>query len=115
MSDQKTPRILVIGAGAMGVVVGYHLSLAGAEITYLVRSHRATALDRPQTLYNYNNDQLQVFKDYSFMTDPSAMISAHYDYIFVTLDGASLRNETGKSLVRTIGEAYDLLKCGPCI
>lgn len=30
--DQQ-PKILIVGAGAMGVVTGYHLGLAGVAVT----------------------------------------------------------------------------------
>ncbi|KAI1370266.1 hypothetical protein F4677DRAFT_438806 [Hypoxylon crocopeplum] len=105
MSGNSRSRILVIGAGAMGVLTGYHLSLAGAQVTFLVRRHRAETLSRPQILYCYDDNKLKEYEGYSFITDPSEMVGANYDYIVIALDGASLRNETGQSLVKTIGEA----------
>jgi ketopantoate reductase len=36
----QTPQILIVGAGAMGLGVGYHLQLAGAAIAFLVRPDR---------------------------------------------------------------------------
>ena len=43
MTNEK-PGVLIVGAGAMGLVIGYHLSLAGAQITFLVRPQRLAAL-----------------------------------------------------------------------
>ncbi|KAI2615344.1 hypothetical protein GGR54DRAFT_632228 [Hypoxylon sp. NC1633] len=105
MSDHSRPRILVVGAGAMGIITGYHLGLAGADVTFLIRPHRSDALNRPQILYCYDDNQLKEYKDYTYITDPSKMIGASYDFIVITVDGASLRNETGLSLMKTIGEA----------
>ena len=105
MATQHKPQVLVIGAGSMGAIVGYHLSLAGAGVTFLVRAHRAKQLDRPQLLYCYDDKKLKEFKDFSYFTDPAKIIGAKYDYIVITLDSAALRNDTGKELVRTIGEA----------
>jgi len=105
MSEHHRPHILVIGAGSMGIITGYHLSLAGADVTFLVRPHRAEALDRPQILYCYDDNKLKEYKGFTYFTDPSEMVGANYDYIVITLDGASLRNEVGRSLVKTIGEA----------
>ncbi|KAI1413821.1 hypothetical protein F5Y13DRAFT_160130 [Hypoxylon sp. FL1857] len=108
MSEQSKARILIIGAGSMGIITGYHLSLAGADVTFLIRPHRAEALNRPQILYCYDDNKLKEYTGYSYITNPSNIIGAKYDYIVITLDGASLRNETGLSLVKTIGEAVRL-------
>ena len=41
------PAVLVVGAGAVGLVMGYHLSLAGAQVTFLVRAGRKQAFQSP--------------------------------------------------------------------
>jgi ketopantoate reductase len=93
MAKHLSPCILIIGAGSMGIITGYHLSLAGAHTTFLVRAHRTKELDQPQMLYCYDDNKLKEYKGYAYITDPSEMIGAKYDYIVVTLDGASLRND----------------------
>lgn len=98
-------RVLIVGAGAMGMVTGYILHLAGAEVTFLVRPHRAETLNHPQSLYYYNDNSLKEFKDYTYLTDPSQILGKEYDFIVITLDGAALKSETGRSLVKTIGSA----------
>lgn len=98
-------RVLIVGAGAMGMVTGFILHLAGAEVTFLVRPHRAEALNHPQRLYYYNDNSLKEFKEYTYLTYPSQILDKEYDFIVITLDGAALKNETGQSLVRTIGSA----------
>ncbi|KAI0380163.1 hypothetical protein F5Y04DRAFT_258419 [Hypomontagnella monticulosa] len=105
MSEHFKPRILVIGAGSMGIITGYYLGRAGAEVTFLVRPHRAEALNRPQILYCYDDNKLKEYTGYTYITNPSEMVGAKYDYVVIALDGASLRNETGTNLVKTIGEA----------
>jgi Ketopantoate reductase PanE/ApbA len=105
MNEHRKPRILVIGAGSMGIIMGYILSLSGAEVTFLVRPHRAEALNRPQILYCYDDNKLKEYKGYTYFTDQSKMVGANYDYIVITLDAASLRNDVGQSLVKTIGDA----------
>ena len=37
--------------------------------------------------------------------DPLDMAGANYDHTLITLNAASLRNEVGQNLVKTIGEA----------
>ncbi|KAI2619042.1 hypothetical protein GGS26DRAFT_595520 [Hypomontagnella submonticulosa] len=105
MSEHPKTRILIIGAGSMGIVTGYYLGLAGADVTFLVRPHRAETLSRPQILYCYDDNKLKEYQGYTYIANPSEMVGANYDYIVIALDGASLRNETGLSLVKTIGEA----------
>src|SRR3978361_87695 len=99
MNEHPSRHVLIVGAGAMGIVYGYLLGLAGAEVTFLIRPHRAEALSHPQLLYCYNNHQLKTFKDYKYITDPSKVADAEYDYIIVTLDGNALSSEVGQSLV----------------
>ncbi|KAI8961340.1 hypothetical protein F5Y11DRAFT_230928 [Daldinia sp. FL1419] len=105
MGGNPRPRILVIGAGSMGVLTGYHLSHAGADVTFLVRPHRAKALDHPQMLYCYDDNKLKEYRHYNYITNPSLLLGSNYDYIVIALDGASLRNEAGLDLVKTIGDA----------
>lgn len=105
MGQEQDRRVLIVGAGSMGIIMGYILQLAGVEVTFLVRPHRAEALNHPQKLYCYDDNQLKTFTGYKYITSPSKMLGADYDYIVITLDGAALRNEVGQSLVKTIGEA----------
>jgi len=105
MSDTKRPHVLIVGAGAMGILTGYHLELANAEVTFLVRPHRKPMLEKPQILYNYNDNELKEYKGLRCLTDPSEMVGQTYDYIVVTLDGNALRSEAGETLVKSLGEA----------
>ncbi|KAI1802087.1 hypothetical protein F4811DRAFT_531048 [Daldinia bambusicola] len=105
MGVNPRSRILIIGAGSMGILTGYHLSLAGADVTFLIRPHRASLLDSPQILYCYDDNQLKEYKRYSYITDPLLIARSNYDYAVIALDGASLRSETGLDLVKTIGGA----------
>nr|GEX01774.1 zinc-type alcohol dehydrogenase-like protein [Tanacetum cinerariifolium] len=97
------PRVLIVGAGAMGLVAGYHLQLAGAEITYLVRPGRLEALARPQVLYCYDDATLRSFSGYSVVTQPGEQPDA-YAYVLLTLDGASLHAAEGTALLHQLGD-----------
>ncbi|KAI1214640.1 uncharacterized protein F4807DRAFT_455093 [Annulohypoxylon truncatum] len=105
MTEITKPRVLIIGAGSMGIVTGYYLHLAGAEVTFLIRPHRKEALNRPQILYSYDDNTLKTYKEYTYLTNPTSIIGGNYHYIIITLDGVALRGETGVQLVKTIGEA----------
>ncbi|KAJ9637555.1 hypothetical protein H2204_004704 [Knufia peltigerae] len=105
MSHQSNPRVLIVGAGSMGLVCGYILSEAKAEITFLVRPHRVKDLSPPRRLYCFNDHKLKTFQAYQVATDPEHMIDAQYDFILITLDTHALMNEVGTELVKVIGKA----------
>jgi len=105
MPTSNKAQVLIIGAGAIGIILGYHLELAGADITFLVRPHRLNELQNPQTLYCHDDHSLKVFKGYHYITEVSELLDKTYDYIFIALDGAALKSESGQNLIRTIGKA----------
>jgi ketopantoate reductase len=106
---QNTPAakksILIAGAGAMGLAAGYHLSLAGAEITFLVRPGRFAGLVTPQTLYCYDDNTLKIFTGYKVISDIGGADPTYYDYVMVTLDGSAARSAEGTELLKSIGDA----------
>ncbi|KAI1092486.1 hypothetical protein F5B19DRAFT_202584 [Rostrohypoxylon terebratum] len=105
MSENIKPRVLVVGAGSMGIITGYYLHKAGAEVTFLIRPRREESLKRPQILYCYEHNSLKSYQEYTYLTNPSDIVGKNYDFIVVTLDGAVLRSNTGVQLVKTIGES----------
>lgn len=99
------PRILIVGAGALGVVTGYHLALAGAEISFLVRPNRLAALQAGQKLYCFDDLSIKDFQSYDCSADLGDLAGRDYDFVLLTLDGATCRNEEGEALLRALGEA----------
>ncbi|CVL03466.1 uncharacterized protein FMAN_15179 [Fusarium mangiferae] len=104
MTHLQSPSVLIVGAGSVGLVTGYYFSLAGAQVTYLVRPKRAETLNRPQFLYSFDKNHLHEFTSYSYLTSPSSILAATYDYILITLDGKSVQSEEGETLVKIIGQ-----------
>ncbi|SEL46479.1 Ketopantoate reductase [Stigmatella aurantiaca] len=90
----------------MGVLAGYHLKLAGAAVTFLVRPHRLEQLSRPQVLYSYDDHSLKTYSGYDLLTDPARLEGTSFDFVVITLDGASLRAEAGVKVVEEIGRAF---------
>ncbi|RWR05194.1 ketopantoate reductase family protein [Paenirhodobacter populi] len=103
MSDTQQPRVLIAGAGAMGIVSSYHLALSGAAVTFLVRPHRVDAVERPQRLYCYDDGALKAYEGYELISDPATLSPGAYDYVVITLDGAAMRDPDGERLARAIG------------
>lgn len=106
MTKTSTPSVCIVGAGSMGVSTGYHLSLAGAAVTFLVRPHRQEQLSRPQVLYSYDDHSLKTFSGYELLTDPAELAGTSFDFLVITLDGAALRAQAGQRLVDEIGRAF---------
>jgi len=49
----SSPRILVIGSGAVGAVYGHHLAQAGCHISFLVRDRNSANSAMPRTLHRH--------------------------------------------------------------
>jgi hypothetical protein len=105
MGNGPTPQILIVGAGAMGLGAGYHLQLAGAAVTFLVRPARVVEMSRSQLLYSYDDATLKSLADYRFISDVAEISRSSYDYVIVTLDGFTTRKPEGRALLKSIGKA----------
>ena len=106
MTESNTASVCIVGAGSMGVITGYHLQLAGATVTFLVRPHRQEQLSRPQVLYSYDDRSLKTYSDYDLIADPAKLAGTSFDFAVITLDGAALRAEAGQKLVDEMGRAF---------
>lgn len=100
------PKVLIVGAGSVGMVTGYHLALAGAAVTYLVRPGRADRISRPQTLYCYDDHSLRTFSDFEVVADAAGLEGRSFDFLFVTLDSAALRAPAGLDLLDSLGKLF---------
>lgn len=102
---QNKPAVMIMGAGAMGLISGYHLSLAGADVTFLVRPGRFAELQSPQRLYCYNDGKLKEYTQYRAISSLEGFDCAAQDFILVTLDGAVSRTPEASATLRAIGAA----------
>ena len=102
---QNKPAVMIMGAGAMGLITGYHLHLAGAEVTFLVRPGRLAEMQSPQMLYCFNDASLKTFTQYRAVASVAEIDCAAQDYIIVTLDGAVSRGAEASATLRVIGAA----------
>ncbi len=98
-------RVLIVGAGALGLTCAYHLQQAQARISFLVRPHREQALARPQRLYCYNDDSVKELADYDLFLDPAQLQGETFDFVLLTLDGATCVTDSGVDTLRSLGRA----------
>ncbi len=101
----SNPKVLVVGAGALGVVTGYHLAQAGAGVTFLVRPDRLATLEGGQQLYCFDDLSSKQFDAYQSTASVEDVSAEQYDFVLVTLDGASCRSAEGETLLRALGDA----------
>ena len=101
----SSPQILIVGAGAVGLVTGYHLQMAGAKISFLDRPQRFEALSRPQILYSYDDATLRHYSAYAVISQASEAQAQAYDYVIITLDGSTSRSVDGRALLNDLGNA----------
>jgi len=89
----------------MGMLTGYHLALAGADVTFLVRPYHHDRLSRPQKLYSFDDNTLKTYSGYEVLTDPAELAGTSFDFVVITLDGSALRAEAGQKVVDELGKA----------
>ncbi|MFE7276226.1 ketopantoate reductase family protein [Streptomyces sp. NPDC057623] len=99
------PAVLIVGAGATGLPVGYHLALAGAEVTFLVRPGRAGAFAAPQRLYCYDDAELKMFEGYDVVEHVGQLADRTFQFVLITLDGHASRSTEGAAMLRDLGDA----------
>lgn len=97
--------VLIVGAGALGIITGYHLQLAGAEVSFLVRPGRLPAMQQAQVLYCYDDHELKQFSDYQAFASVVDATKIKHDFVIVTFDGATCRGEEATELLQALGEA----------
>jgi Ketopantoate reductase PanE/ApbA len=117
VNNTMQPSVLIVGAGALGLVTGYHLSLAGASVMFFVRPARLAAMRSPQLLYCYDDGQLKEYKDYRAVSTIAEIAAQRFDYVLVTFDGATCRSIEGVQLLRELADAIrptaaQLIICG---
>lgn len=110
VTNMKKPNILIVGAGATGFAVGYHLSLSGADITFFVREGRKTAFHSPKQLYCYDDATLKNFTDYSVIENVSELADKPFQFVIITLDGHASRTEQSIAMLRKLGDAVRATK-----
>jgi hypothetical protein len=99
-----TSSVLIVGAGATGLPVGYYLGLAGADITFLVRPGRKAALGSEQQLYCYDDTELKTFGNYQVADDVAELARRDFEFVIITLDGHTSRTQEGTELLRALGK-----------
>ena len=105
----RSPKVLIVGAGAVGQVYGRHLQLGGADVTFLVKPHHVEKLQPPLRFYPLNSHQLTdpavEFSDYALITEPPSASDPGFDQVWLCVSSTALRQPWLGPLCASIGDA----------
>ena len=100
-------RALVIGAGAVGQVFGYHLWKGGADVSFLVKPKYVDECRRGFRLYH-----LPHLEPIEFAATITTALDGAYDQIYITVSSTALRSGALDDVLRASGDAI-LVKLQP--
>ena len=83
-------KILIVGAGAVGQVFGYHLAQGGADVTFLVKDKYVDECRRGFTLYKLPKTEPLKWTGAGVVTSPAGT----WDQIYITVSSTALRGGT---------------------
>jgi 2-dehydropantoate 2-reductase len=113
-------RALVVGAGAVGQVYGYHLARGAAEVSFLVKPSHAAEVAGGLTLYPLNRSRRRRtepvgFTDFRVLTEVEAVARERWDQVYLTMSSTALRaGGWFAALAAAVGSAtVVLLQPGP--
>jgi ketopantoate reductase len=102
-------RALIVGAGAVGQVYGYHLHLGGAEVAFFVKPKYAESARAGFTLYSLNDRRRrtapQHWRDYDVVTSAAEVRAERWDMVLITVSSPALRGPWLPELTAAIGDA----------
>jgi ketopantoate reductase len=102
------PRVLVVGAGAVGQVYARHLQLGGAEVTLFVRAAYRADAARGFTLYPLNARAPTApvaFAAAGVVTTAAEVAARTFDQVYLTVSSPALAGSWLGELVAAAGDA----------
>jgi len=112
-------NILLVGAGAVGQVYGYHLQKGGAKVTFMVRERYAEACREGLNLYPLNRSAKSRwtatrFEDFDLLTSTEEVAAQAWDQVWLCMSSTALRRGTWfKELACVLGEETTLVLLQP--
>ncbi|HHO50926.1 MAG TPA: hypothetical protein ENK18_08660 [Deltaproteobacteria bacterium] len=106
-------KILVVGAGAVGQTLGYHLARGGAEVSFLIKPEHASAAEGGYTLYDLGAGGRAAplsFTDLTILTSIDQLQGERFDMVLITVSSSALRS--GSWLAELVAAAGEATICG---
>jgi 2-dehydropantoate 2-reductase len=113
-------KVLLVGAGATGLVYGHHLAKAGAQCTFFVKPHHAAALTEGVAMVRCGMRKpwhSERFEGYGIATTLEHVGSSRWDAVWLCISATALRHPSveavlaaaaGAAVVTTTPGMHDL-------
>lgn len=101
-------RILVVGAGSVGVTYGHHLARGGAQVDVFVRPRYAEAARAGFALWRYSvrgPRGVERFTPSSVLTEPAEVVRVKYDAVWLCVASDALNGDWLAPLLAATGDA----------
>lgn len=99
-------KVLLVGAGAVGVAYGFYLAGGGAEVTYLVKPKHAAGLATGVDFHRLNGRRRPArFSEFDLVTDVDEAIGPAWDQVWLCVSSTALH--AGDWLPRLLGGIGD--------
>ncbi len=100
-------KVLLVGAGAVGVTYGFHLARGGADVTYLVKPKHADGLRSGLDFHRLNRRRpVERFTEFELLTDASDAVGGGWDQVWLCVSSTALHaGDWLPRLLAGIGEA----------
>jgi Ketopantoate reductase PanE/ApbA len=102
------PNVLIVGAGALGRVIGRHLQVSGASVSVLVKQQQRDRATRGFCLHRmrrWRRPTTETFVPVEVFTDPSAIGSAPWDVVWLCVHSPALSESWVQELHSCTGRA----------
>lgn len=107
-------KILIVGAGCVGQVFGYHLQRAGAEVSFWVRPKYVEECKRGFVLYSHNGRGLREpirFQAASILSTLEELERERFDQVYLCIPSNGLRGEWFARFADRLGDAVLVSLC----
>jgi hypothetical protein len=101
-------RVLIVGAGAVGQVYGWHLQQGGAQVSFFVKEKYAMNLRTGLTLYGLNRSKPWEpipFYGYETLTEWDEVQAESWDQVWLCMSSTGLQGEWLDTMLASIGTA----------
>lgn len=106
-------KILIVGAGAVGQIYGHYYAEGGAEVTYSVKPRHLEELKKGLPIFNLNQKQKKLFKNFDVITDLPLLSKTKWDVIVLTVPSDALYTPWLKEFTDSINKNATLVTLQP--
>ncbi|MFO0748730.1 MAG: 2-dehydropantoate 2-reductase N-terminal domain-containing protein [Myxococcota bacterium] len=101
-------RVLVVGAGAVGISYGWYLKQGGAEVTFMVKAKYADALRQGSTVYFPRRRGVREpvrFDGYEVIAENAEVAARSWDQVWLCMSSPALRSAWLEPFLEALGRS----------